>query len=107
MMISSTLKTILIDGDFDDSSLLLDVHQTHRDKDLLTNHFDDVEDDSHDPVSIWIFLFLLARTFDTLSTKLSSNIIRKNNRLFFRRVSENRRPSHISVSVVRCCVGRY
>lgn len=49
-MISTTLKTILIDGDLDDSSLLLDVHQSYRDKDLLTNHFDDMEDDSRDQV---------------------------------------------------------
>ena len=50
MMISTTLKSILIDGDLDDSSLLLDVQHPYRDKDLLTNQFDDVEDDTHDQV---------------------------------------------------------
>jgi hypothetical protein len=50
-MIPSTLKTIFVDGDLDDSSLLLDVQHPYRDKDLLlTNQFDDVEDDVHDPV---------------------------------------------------------
>ncbi len=50
-MIPSTLKTIFIDSDLDDSSVLLDVQHPYRDKDLLlTNHFDDVEDDVHDQV---------------------------------------------------------
>lgn len=49
-MIPTTLKTIFTDGDLDDSSLLLDVQHPYRDKDLLTNQFDDVEDDAHDQV---------------------------------------------------------
>ena len=50
-MIPSTLKTIFVDGDLDDSSVILDVQHPYRDKDLLlTNHFDDVEDDVHDQV---------------------------------------------------------
>ena len=50
-MIPSTLKTIFIDGDLDDSSLLLDVQHPYRDKDLLlTNQYDDAEDDVHDQV---------------------------------------------------------
>jgi hypothetical protein len=50
-MIPSTLKTIFVDGDLDDSSFLLEVQHRYRDKDLLlTNHFDDVEDDVHDQV---------------------------------------------------------
>ena len=50
-MIPSTLKTIFVDGDLDDPSVLLDVHHPYPDKDLLlTNHFDDVEDDAHDQV---------------------------------------------------------
>jgi len=50
-MIPSTLKTIFVDGDLYDSSVLLDVQHSYRDKDLLlTNQFDDVEDDVHDQV---------------------------------------------------------
>jgi hypothetical protein len=50
-MIPSTLKTIFVDGELDDSSVLLDVQHPYRDKDLLlTNHFDDIEDDVHDRV---------------------------------------------------------
>ncbi len=50
-MISSTLKNIFIDGELDDSSVLLDVQHPYREKDLLlTNHFDDAEDDVHDQV---------------------------------------------------------
>ena len=49
-MIPSTLKNIFVDADLDDSSLLLDVQQPYRDKDLLTNQYDDVEDDAHDQV---------------------------------------------------------
>ena len=50
-MIPSTLKTIFVDGDFDDSSILLDVQHPYRDKDLLlANHFDDVEGDINDQV---------------------------------------------------------
>ena len=50
-MIPSTLKTIFIDNELDDSSVLLDVQHHYRDKDLLlTNHFDDIEDDVHDQV---------------------------------------------------------
>ena len=50
-MIPSTLKTIFVDGDLDDSSLLLDVQHPYRDKDLLlANQFDDVEDIVHDQV---------------------------------------------------------
>ncbi len=50
-MIPTTLKTIFVDGDLDDSSLLFDVQHPYRDKDLLlTNQFDDVEDDVHDQV---------------------------------------------------------
>ncbi len=50
-MIPSTLKTIFVDGDLDDSSVVLDVQHPYREKDLLlTNHFDDVEDDVHDQV---------------------------------------------------------
>ena len=49
-MIPSTWKTIFTDGDIDDSSLLIDVQHPHRDKDLLTNQFDDVEDDVNDQV---------------------------------------------------------
>jgi hypothetical protein len=51
-MIPSTLKTIFIDSELDDSSVLLDAQHPYREKDLLlTNHFDDVEDDVHDQVS--------------------------------------------------------
>ena len=53
-MIPSTLKTIFVDADLDDSSLLLDAQQSYRDKDLLTNQFDDVEDDAHDQVKTLI-----------------------------------------------------
>jgi hypothetical protein len=50
-MIPSTLKTIFVDNDLDDSSLLLDVQHQYRDKDLLlTNQYDDAEDDVHDQV---------------------------------------------------------
>ena len=49
-MIPSTLKTIFLDGDVDESSILIDVQQSYRDKDLLTNQFDDIEDDVHDQV---------------------------------------------------------
>ena len=50
-MIPSTLKTIFVDGDLDDSSLLLDVQHPYRDKDLLlANQFDDVDDIVHDQV---------------------------------------------------------
>lgn len=50
-MIPSTLKTIFVDGDLDDSSILLDAQHPYRDKDLLlTNHFDDVDDDVRDQV---------------------------------------------------------
>ena len=50
-MIPSTLKTIFIDGEPDDSSILLDSQHPYRDKDLLlANHFDDAEDDVHDQV---------------------------------------------------------
>lgn len=50
-MIPSTLKSIFIDNELDDSSVLLDGHHPYRDKDLLlTNQFDDVEDDVHDQV---------------------------------------------------------
>jgi hypothetical protein len=50
-MLPSTLKTIFIDGEPDDSSVLLDVQHQYRDKDLLlTNHFDDIEDNVHDQV---------------------------------------------------------
>jgi len=50
-MIPSTLKTIFVDGDLDDSSVVLDVQHPYHEKDLLlTNHFDDVEDDVHDQV---------------------------------------------------------
>jgi tripartite motif-containing protein 2/3 len=57
-MLSSTLKTIFVDGDLDDSSLLLDVQHPYRDKDLLlTNQFDDVEDDVHDQNSPFFGLF--------------------------------------------------
>jgi hypothetical protein len=49
-MIPSALKTILIDSDLDDSALLLDVQHPYRDKDLLTNQFDDAEDDVNDQV---------------------------------------------------------
>jgi len=69
-MISTTLKTILIDGDLDDSSLLLDVHQSYRDKDLLTNHFDDMEDDSRDQNSPF---GLFPPTSDLLSNTLLAN----------------------------------
>ncbi|CAF3621126.1 unnamed protein product, partial [Rotaria sordida] len=48
-MIPTTLKTIFIDGDLDDSSFLIDVQHPYRDKDfLLTNQFDEAEDDVHD-----------------------------------------------------------
>ncbi|CAM2698442.1 unnamed protein product [Rotaria socialis] len=51
-MIPSTLKTIFVDGDLDDSSILLDVQHPYRDKDLLlTNHFDDVDDDIRDQIT--------------------------------------------------------
>lgn len=50
-MIPSTIKTIFVEGDLDDSSLLLDVQQSYHDKDLLTNHYDDNEDDLHEHVS--------------------------------------------------------
>lgn len=50
-MIPSTLKSIFIDNELDDSSVLLDAQHPYRDKDLLlTNQFDDVEDDVHDQV---------------------------------------------------------
>lgn len=50
-MIPSTFKTIFVDGDLDESPFLLDVQQSYRDKDLLTNHYDDIEDDLHEQVS--------------------------------------------------------
>ncbi|CAF1954461.1 unnamed protein product [Rotaria magnacalcarata] len=57
-MIPSTLKTIFTDGDLDDSSFLLDVQHPYRDKDLLlTNQFDDAEDDVHDANSPFFGLF--------------------------------------------------
>lgn len=50
-MIPATLKTIFVDGDLDDSSLLFDVQHPYRDKDLLlTNQYDDADDDVHDQV---------------------------------------------------------
>lgn len=52
-MITSTLKSIFIDSELDDSSVLLDAQHPYRDKDLLlTNQFDDVEDDAHDQVRL-------------------------------------------------------
>ncbi|CAF3437337.1 unnamed protein product [Rotaria sp. Silwood1] len=57
-MIPSTLKTIFVDGDLEDSSILLDVQHPYRDKDLLlTNHFDDVDDDVRDQNSPFFGLF--------------------------------------------------
>ncbi|CAF1408576.1 unnamed protein product [Adineta ricciae] len=57
-MIPSTLKTIFVDGDLDDSSLLFDVQHPYRDKDLLlTNQFDDIEDVVHDQNSPFFGLF--------------------------------------------------
>ena len=59
-MISSTLKSIFIDHELDDSSVLLDAQHPYRDKDLLlTNHFDDVEDDVHDQVRRFSLLIVL------------------------------------------------
>lgn len=49
-MIPTTWRSIFSDGDHDDSSLLLDVQHNHRDKDPLTNQYDDVEDDTNDQV---------------------------------------------------------
>jgi predicted HD phosphohydrolase len=66
-MLSATLKTILIDGDLDDSSLLLDVQHPYRDKDLLTNQFDDVEDDAHDQVRKIDYYLQLIQTTMSLS----------------------------------------
>ncbi|CAF3728431.1 unnamed protein product [Rotaria magnacalcarata] len=72
-MIPSTLKTIFVDGDLDDSSILLDVQHPYRDKDLLlTNHFDDVDDDVRDQNSPFFGLF--PPTSDTSSTLLSACI---------------------------------
>ena len=52
-MIPSTLKTIFIGSDLDDSSFLLDVQHPCRDKDLLlTNQFDDFESNTHDRVRL-------------------------------------------------------
>ena len=83
-MISTTLKTILIDGDLDDSSLLLDVHHPYRDKDLLTNHFDDMEDDSRDQVRMMVSflcfcqqalsIHLQQSSSQMLSAKITSSI---------------------------------
>ncbi|CAF0730784.1 unnamed protein product [Adineta steineri] len=70
-MIPSTLKTIFVDADLDDSSVMLDVQHPYRDKDLLlTNHYDDVEDDIHDQNSPFFGLF--PPTSDTLSNTLLS-----------------------------------
>lgn len=65
-MIPSTLKTIFIDGDLDDPTLILDVQHPYREKDLLlTNQYDDIEDDVHDQVRyrqrfICLFTFYLS-----------------------------------------------
>ena len=50
-MIPSTLKTIFVDGDLDDSSVMPDVQHHYRDKDLLLiNYYDDADDDIRDQV---------------------------------------------------------
>ena len=50
-MIPSTLKSIFVDGDLDDSSVMPDVQHHYRDKDLLlTNYYDDADDDIRDQV---------------------------------------------------------
>ncbi|CAF0799161.1 unnamed protein product [Rotaria sordida] len=70
-MLPSTLKTIFVDGDLDDSSILLDVQHPYRDKDLLlTNHFDDADDDVRDQNSPFFGLF--PPTSDTSSNTLLS-----------------------------------
>ena len=94
-MIPSTLKTIFIDGELADSSVLLDVQHPYREKDLLlTNHFDDVDDDVHDQVKrqrLFIITFSTNCFFCqqvpkvmeyTCYVKLRSNFIHKNISLF-------------------------
>lgn len=50
-MIPSTLKTIFVDGELDDACVMSDVQQHYRDKDLLlTNYYDDADDDVRDQV---------------------------------------------------------
>ncbi|CAF2363970.1 unnamed protein product [Rotaria sp. Silwood2] len=73
-MIPSTLKTIFIDGDLDDSSFLINVQHPYRDKDLLlTNQFDDAEDDVHDQNSPFFGLF--PPTSDASSNTLLSTCL--------------------------------
>jgi len=69
-MIPSTFKTIFVDGDLDESPFLLDVQQSYRDKDLLTNHYDDIEDDLHEQNSPFFGLF--PPTSDSTSNTLLS-----------------------------------